>query len=241
LALLYNATNNSTLITIAQNIADSTIELLTYSSGILKEPCEPKCDNDQHLFKGIFARHLGYLLPYLTDTIHIQKYTLFLQQNAVSLLKTNRCELDGLFDLFWNNNNSSTSCNLSRDTATTSSAFDLFISVANTKQQMLSSKWILLGLGNCMDDNNSSMANFYKNDINETICRTTANADNGSIAYDYELKCNGRSFCRIRTLSDRHQTPDGWTYEDGSAHDVTRTNKMSLTNCYLKSDSIERY
>ncbi|CAF5216752.1 unnamed protein product, partial [Rotaria magnacalcarata] len=52
LALLSNATNNSTLINIAQHIADSTIELLTYSSGILKEPCEPKCDSDQNLFKG---------------------------------------------------------------------------------------------------------------------------------------------------------------------------------------------
>ncbi|CAF3355854.1 unnamed protein product [Rotaria sp. Silwood2] len=235
LALLYNATRNSTLIDIAQNIADSTIERLTYSNGILKEPCEPTCDNDQKLFKGIFARHLGYLLPYLTDTYHIQKYTLFLQKNAISLLSTNRCELDGLFDLFWNNY-SSNNCNLSRNSATTSSAFDLFISVAKTKQQIISSNWILLGLGNCMDDKNLSMANFYKNNVNETLCRTTANNDNGSIAYDYQLKCNGIGFCRIRTLSDRHQTPDRWTYEDGFTHYVTRTNKVPLTNCYLKTN-----
>jgi hypothetical protein len=234
LALLYNATRNSTLIDIAQKIVDATIQRLTYSNGILKEPCEPNCDSDQKLFKGIFVRHLSYLLPYLTDALHIQKYTSFLQQNAISLWNTSRCESDGLFGLFWNNN-SSNSCHSFQDTATTSAALDLFISVAKIKQQLaVTSNWMLLGLGNCMDDKNASMPNFYRNEVNETICRTTANGDNGAIAYDYRLKCNGVGFCRIRTLSDRHQTPAGWTYEDGIARNATRTNKMALTNCYLR-------
>jgi hypothetical protein len=235
LALLYNATRNSTLIDIAQKIADATIRQLTYPNGILKEPCEPNCDNDQELFKGIFARHLSYLLPYLTDTVHIQKYTSFLQQNAISLWTTDRCEMDGLFGLFWDNK-SSNSCNSSRDTATTTAALDLFISISTTKHPLVSSEWILFGLGNCMDDNNASMANFYSNTVNETICRTTANGDSGAIAYDYELKCNGDGFCRIRTLSDRHRTPAGFGYEDGTARNVTRTNKMALTNCYLRTN-----
>lgn len=85
LALLANATQNATLLSVAQRIADATIERLTYSNGILKEPCEPNCDNDQKLFKGIFARHLAYLLPYLTDPSHVQKYDAFLQQNADAL------------------------------------------------------------------------------------------------------------------------------------------------------------
>jgi hypothetical protein len=235
LALLSNATNNSTLINIAQKIADATIQRLTYSNGILKEPCEPSCDNDQKLFKGIFARHLGYMLPYLTDTFHIQNYTSFLQQNAVSLWTTNRCETDGLFGLFWDNK-STNSCDSSRDTATTSAGLDLFIAVAGIKQQALpvSLNWMLLGLGNCMDDKNSSMPNFNKDAVNESICRTTANEDNGTIAYDYELTCNGIGFCRVRTLSDQHLTPPGWTYENGNARNVTRTNKMALTNCFLK-------
>jgi hypothetical protein len=95
---------------------------------------------------------------------------------------------------------------------------------------------MLFDLGNCIDDGNASMPNFYKNEVNETVCRTVANEDNGAIAYDYELKCNGIGFCRIRTLSDRHHTPPGWTYENGIARDVTRTNKMVLTNCYQRTD-----
>ena len=233
LGLLYNATGNSTLIDIAQKIADATIQRLSYSNGILKEPCEPNCDGDQELFKGIFARHLGYLLPYLTDTFHIQKYTSFLQQNAISLWTTDRCETDGLFGLFWDNK-SSNSCNVSRDAATVTSALDLFLSASRTKQQSISSTWILFGLGNCMDDKNNSMPNFYSDKVNETICRTTANADNGAIAYDYELKCDGNSFCRIRTLSDQSRTPTGFNYEGGIARNVTQTNKMPFSSCCLK-------
>jgi hypothetical protein len=85
-----------------------------------------------------------------------------------------------------------------------------------------------------MDDNNASMPNFYSDKVNETICRTTADQDKGAIAYDYQLKCNGDVFCRIRTLSDPQQTPSGFEYGGGSARNVTRTNKMSLRNCYLR-------
>ncbi len=232
LALLYNATQNSTLINIAQKIADATIQRLTYSNGILKEPCEPNCDSDQKLFKGIFARHLSYLLPYLTDSFYIQKYSSFLQQNAISLWSTSRCELVGLF---WNSSLSN-NCDSARNTATTSSALDLFISAARTKQEVTSSKWMVLGMGNCMDNQNSSMPNYYRSGVNESLCRTTADDDVGAVAYDYQLKCDGNVFCRIRTLSDRQHTPPGWTYEDGNAISVTRTNKMALINCYLKID-----
>jgi predicted alpha-1,6-mannanase (GH76 family) len=235
LALLYNATQNATLLNVAQNIIDTTIQHLTYPNGILKEPCEPNCDTDQKLFKGIFARHLSYLLPYLTDAVHIQKYTSFLQQNALSLWTTDRCEKDGLFGLFWDNY-ASDSCDSPRNTATTSSGLDLFISAAKTQQPPSSSKWMLLGLGNCVDDNNVSMPNFYNDGVNETVCRTMANEDAGVIAYDYQLRCDDSGFCRIRTLSDQTHTPPGFEYEDGSARSVTRTNKAVLTNCYLKID-----
>ena len=235
LALLYNATGNATLLTVAQNIADATIEHLVYGNGILKEPCEPNCDNDQKLFKGIFIRHLSYLLPYLTDTVHIQKYSTFLHVNALSLLTNDRCETDGLFGLYWNNH-SSDSCQSPRNAATTSSALDLFVSAAKNEQSssLRSSTWTLLGLGNCMDDKNASMPNFYSDRVNETVCRTTASEDPSALAYDYQLKCDGSGFCRIRTLSDQQHTPSGFRYDDGSARNVTHTNKMVLTNCYLR-------
>jgi hypothetical protein len=233
LALLYNATQNSTLINIAQKIADATIQKLTYPNGILKEPCEPECDNDQKPYKGIFARHLGYLLPYVTDTLHIQNYTTFLQQNAISLWTSGRCEKYGLFSLFWNYNSSDT-CNSSQDVATTTSALDLFISAAKTKQQVTLSSWMLLGLGNCVDNNNVSMANFRSDKVNETTCRTTASDDSGAVAYDYESYCNGLGYCRVRTLSDKSHTPPRFDYEAGNGRNVTRANKMMLASCYLK-------
>jgi hypothetical protein len=220
---------------VAQNIVDATIVHLTYPNGILKEPSEPNYDDTQKLFKGIFVRHLGYLLPYLTDAAHIQKYTSFLQQNAFSLWTTDRCENDGLFGIFWTNY-SSNSCDPSRNTATTSSALDLFVSSAKTQQLPSASKWMLLGQGNCMDNNNASMPSFYSGGVNETVCRTTANEDKGAVAYDYQLTCDGSGFCHVRTSSDQEQTPAGFEYEGGSARNVTRTNKFALTNCYLKID-----
>ncbi len=103
LALLYNATGNASLLDIAQKIADATIQRLIYSDGILKEPCEPNCNDDQKLFKGIFVRHLTYLIPYLTDAAHIQRYRSFLQQNGESVWTSRHCELDGSYSLIYIN------------------------------------------------------------------------------------------------------------------------------------------
>jgi hypothetical protein len=103
---------------------------------MLQESCEPNCDNNQQLFKGVFARHLGYLIPYLTDAFHIKKYSSFLKSNTISLWTTSHCEVDELFSLFWNRN--------------PSDACDSIENVVTTK---LTSNWKLIGLGNCMDDN----------------------------------------------------------------------------------------
>ncbi|CAF4563375.1 unnamed protein product [Rotaria sp. Silwood2] len=235
LALLYNATRNTTLLDIAQKIADATIQRLIYSDGILKEPCEPNCNDDQKLFKGIFVRHLAYLVPYLTDAAHVQQYLSFLQQNAESVWTSRRCEADGLYSLIWSNQ-SSNSCEPLRNTSSTSAAWDLFISVAKTKPPSIrsSSNWTLLGLGNCMDDKNASMPNFSKMNVTEPVCRATADQDQGAVAYDHQLGCNGFQFGRIRTLSDPHLAPQGWSYENGTARNVTRTNKFPVTGCFLR-------
>ncbi|CAF4008965.1 unnamed protein product [Adineta steineri] len=234
LALLYSATHNSTLIDIAQKIADAAIRHLTYPNGILKEACEPKCDTNHRSFKGIFARHLGYLMPYLTDASHIQKYTLFLRLNSVSSWTTSRCEMDGLFNIFWDSKLPD-ACDAPRDTATTSSVLDLFISTAKTSQTTRkTAKWMLIGLGNCMDDNNASMPNFYQNAISEDLCRQTADEDKGAVAYDYQISCTGYGFCRIRTLSSESHTPPGFEYQDDVARRVTTTNKVTIASCYVK-------
>ena len=235
LALLYNATGNATLLDIAQKIADATIQQLVYSDGILKELCEPNCTDDQKLFKGIFVRHLAYLIPYLTDAAHIQHYRSFLQQNADSVWTFKRCELDGLYSVIWSNQ-STNSCDTSRNTSSTSAAWDLFISVAKTvpPSNMSASNWTWLGLGNCVDDKNASMPNFNKANVTESVCRTTAEQDTGAVAYDHQLGCNGYQWCRIRTLSDQHQVPAGWHYENGTARNVTQANKIPVTGCFLR-------
>jgi predicted alpha-1,6-mannanase (GH76 family) len=237
LALLYNATRNATLLDLAQKIADATIQRLTYSDGILKELCEPNCTDDQQLYKGIFVRHLAYLIPYLTDAAHIQRYVSFLKQNAESVWTSRRCELDGLYSLIWSNQ-ATNSCETSRNTSSTSAAWDLFIAVAKTAppSNMSSSNWTWLGLGNCVDDKNTSMPNFNKMNVTETVCRATAEQDKGAVAYDHQVTCNGIQYCRIRTLSDQHQTPSGWSYENNTARTVTRSNKFPVTSCYLKVD-----
>jgi predicted alpha-1,6-mannanase (GH76 family) len=236
LALLYNATNNATLLAIAQKIADATIQRLIYSDGILKEPCEPNCTEDQQLYKGIFVRHLAYLIPYLTDAAHIQQYRSFLQQNAESVWMSKRCDLDGLYGLIWSNQ-SSNSCEPLRNTSSTSAAWDLFISVAKTIPPSIisSSNWTWVGLGDCTDDKNLSMPNFNKMNVTETLCRTTAEQDMGAVAYDHQLLCNGVQYCRVRTLSDPHQTPQGWSYENNTARTVTRSNKFPVSSCFLKA------
>lgn len=236
LALLYNATGNASLLDIAQKIADATIQRLIYPDGILKEPCEPNCDNDQTLFKGIFVRHLAYLVGYLTDTAHQQRYRLFIQQNADTVWTSRLCERDGLYGVVWSNLSSS-SCNSSRNTSSTSAVWDLFIASAKTETSMMvasPSNWTWLGLGNCMDDKNASMPNFNKMNVTESVCRATAEQDNGAVAYDHQLGCNGYQYCRIRTLSDPHLTPPGWSYQNGTARNVTRTNKLPVTGCFLR-------
>ena len=233
--LLSNATNNASLLEIVQRIADATIQRLTYPDGILKESCEPNCTNDEKLYKGIFVRNLAYIIPYLTDAAHIEKYRSFLQQNAETVWTSQNCEIDGLYGAIWTNQ-SSTSCEPSRNISSTSAAFDLFVSSAKVGPTSIksSANWTLLGLGNCMDDKGKSMPNFNRINVNDTVCRTTAEQDQGAIAYDHQLGCNGIQYCRIRTLSSVHQTPSGWSYENGTAIVVTQTNKAAVTACYLR-------
>jgi predicted alpha-1,6-mannanase (GH76 family) len=235
LGLLYNATQNATLLDTAQRIADATIQKLVYSDGILKEPCEPNCTMDQALYKGIFVRHLAYLIPYLTDAAHIQKYSSFLQQNAEMVWTSQLCDLDGLYGYIWSNQSSS-SCEASRNTSATSAAWDLFVSAAKSNPSNTSapSNWTFLGLGNCADDKNASMPNYNQINITESVCRATAEQDSGAVAYDHQLGCNSVNYCRIRTLSDPHQVPKGWNYENATAKTVTRSNNYPVTGCYLK-------
>ena len=58
---LAKVTGNKTLQTLALSIAHATLQKLT-TANILIEPCGNDCGNDGTIFKGIFIRHLGYML-----------------------------------------------------------------------------------------------------------------------------------------------------------------------------------
>jgi hypothetical protein len=93
---------------------------------------------------------------------------------------------------------------------------------------------MIIGLGNCMDDNNDSMSNFYQNAISEELCCETAENDKGAVAYDYQISCTGWGFCRIRTLSPESHTPSGFSYDNGVARRVTGANQVTIVSCYVR-------
>lgn len=90
---LYKATNDRSLITQAQAIADATLKKLA-PKGILQESCEPSsCGADGPQFKGVFIRNLHYLYE-ITNT---PAYKNFITQNAKSIwLHRNRNNHFGL-------------------------------------------------------------------------------------------------------------------------------------------------
>lgn len=84
LAALYQATNDQTYLTEAQQIANAAISTLVSSNGILMEPCSGSCPSqnpDQTQFKGIFMRNLDALYQVTGD----QSYLRFIDQNASSI------------------------------------------------------------------------------------------------------------------------------------------------------------
>src|SRR5258706_4429013 len=94
---LYKSTNDATLITKAQTIADATITHLIDTNGVLKETaCEPSCGPDAPQFKGIFMRNLAYLY----ETQNKQPYLDFILKNADSLWLKDRNSANQ-FGLVW--------------------------------------------------------------------------------------------------------------------------------------------
>ena len=71
---------------------------------------------------------------------------------------------------------------------------DAFISPAKNTRIITerTSKWMLIGLGNCMVDKIDSIPHFYQNAISEELCRRTADNDEGAMEFvvyvHYHLK-----------------------------------------------------
>ncbi|KAK4456271.1 glycoside hydrolase family 76 protein [Podospora aff. communis PSN243] len=97
---LFHATGNHTYLTTATSIASAVISSPSLSpSSILTEPCEGTedgCNNDQEVFKGIFAKHLARLSKTLED----DPYREYLEGNARSVVREAKGD-GGLFDVSW--------------------------------------------------------------------------------------------------------------------------------------------
>ncbi|KAK3692538.1 glycoside hydrolase family 76 protein [Podospora appendiculata] len=96
---LYRATQNQTYITTARAIADAVLASASLTqNGTLTDPCEAAdaCNNDQQIFKGIFARNLADLNGVLSDG----PYAAYLQRNADTAFRRDRNATD-FYDVRW--------------------------------------------------------------------------------------------------------------------------------------------
>lgn len=93
---LYRITGDRGYLLNAEQIAEATTSGQVYSGGILREPCEisGNCNNDQLIFKGLFAQGLARL--YNADRGNKPQYGTFLTNNANSVWNTSRNASNGL-------------------------------------------------------------------------------------------------------------------------------------------------
>ncbi|KAL3836995.1 hypothetical protein ACJMK2_022388 [Sinanodonta woodiana] len=91
---LYKQTNVSSYIDLAVKLADATILNHTDNvTGIFREYCDPQCDDDAKMFKGIFVRNLRYLIDALPEGDSTKAgYKIWLKHNAMGIIKYDMCD-----------------------------------------------------------------------------------------------------------------------------------------------------
>ena len=232
LARLAAATGDPAPLAAAVAVANATFALLTVD-GVLSEPCPAgQCGQDGHIFKGVFVRHLGYLLQAqgLPAGFRAQAVA-FLAANAGALLAQDACR-DGGFGFRWGEGQ----CDV-ESPATDSAALDLLLAAAGAGAGAPGAPptWGLLGLGNCQDDAGASMPNCFADGLTLAACRDAAVVTPGAVAFDHHLTCLGAGvgFCRVRTTAGASAC-QGMQFEGGSAGAVTQGDGSALTACYVK-------
>ena len=225
----------------AVRTANATMALLTID-GVLVEPCPGgTCSgHDSEIFKGMFVKHLGYMLaedsaasqPLLPPAFAAQAAA-FLATNAKSLLAQDTCK-DGGAGFRWEGS----LCDI-ETVATTSAGLDLLLASAAVAAvpRLPASTWVLAGLGNCADAAGASMPNCFQAGITLQACRDAAFVTGGTLAFDFHSEClaEGSGFCRLRTLGNASACSGGFAFEGGAATGVVGGDGSSLTACYIKS------
>ena len=232
-ALLTTATGNGSALALASRIAAAAMTELVSTPGgsIMEEPCGAGgCDGDQHIFKGVFARHLSAMLqtgvvgPELTSQARA-----FLVANAESALANASCT-QGSYGLLWQG-----PCGANVSVASTSAVgLDLFTAASLIDTTKSSSQLLSLGVGNCVDLTGASMPNCFNNNVTEAECSAAFLADTLAAAYDFQVTCGSAwGYCRVRTLSGASSCAPGWSFGGGNATNVTGANGTPLTECVL--------
>jgi hypothetical protein len=232
LASLSRATNNATILTVAESVARAAMSRLSID-GVLVEPCGGgACGGDGQIFKGVFVRHLGALAR--ADPALKADAAPWLDAQAASLLATGQCDNEGNFPFRWDG-----PCDVVT-TATDSAALDALTAAASLGGSGGEVDWPPLALGNCIDAKGEPAANCFTTDIPERECRDAAAIDPASLAYDFSADCTGTTFCRVRTLGGSGACASGWTWENGTATSVTGGNGGEYTLCVLRGAATQQ-
>lgn len=93
---MYKITQNSLHLDLAFKIANALMQHSSNADGILVESCEPNCDEDALMFKGLFTRNVRYLMDELTDNPRRDYLQNWLNLQIEANLKNNICDLHSL-------------------------------------------------------------------------------------------------------------------------------------------------
>lgn len=90
---MYKITQTSIYLDLAFKVIYAKIEHSSNADGILVEYCEPNCDKDALMFKGLFVRNVRYVIDELTDITKREVLQSWLDLQVESNLKNNICDL----------------------------------------------------------------------------------------------------------------------------------------------------
>lgn len=89
----YKIYKKESYLDLANKIAQAEIRNSTnIFTGTLTEWCEPNCNDDEKMFKGIFVRNLRYLMDVIKDPKQRQEYQEYLDLNIQANLLYNMCD-----------------------------------------------------------------------------------------------------------------------------------------------------
>jgi hypothetical protein len=242
-AVIASATGNASVAATAADVALAAVAALSDGAGVFTEPCGGSCgsNHDSWLFKGIFVRHVGYLLNSSGALSPPQAARLarFLTTNVEALLANGSCVgVPGYtpYGLRWDG-----PCD-QHGTATVSAALDLLTAalsaaltgVGGGGARSFDAVWPALATGACVDAAGRGMPACVATGVAEAACAAAAAADGAAAAYDFTTDCLGVSECRVRTLGGAGACAPGWAFAAGAATAVTGGDGAALSLCAVR-------